>query len=477
MIIFLKEVKNMKKNLLCSIMIMMLAFSLNTLAQEEDSECSDTNSIEMDQTDRFEFDGETYVIKYLEYLASGRAGVSFNCEEEVIDVGESERMDRVEMFVESADDSELVFCLDGEKADVIDSDVDLDDYCDGDELVNKCTDTNSITINSENLFDFNGMTHLIYYTSYTGSGVGVNIDGVMAFIDIGESERIGDLTITAESADSNQLQFCLNGQKAEEIERGVNQIILNNKCEPEYGENAFNAHDCYCGPDGYQEESGKSFKTTFLAAKVGDSVNIKPALMSSVNSYDISWLDRTSDNSVQFKVNGETTGYIGIGKSEVVGGLNITVTGSDNIAMGICAYETEETKLEAELDRLSEICTGCIHEENCIPSGTRSIIDDVPKYCDINKEFKEFKLDGDACLNNYECDSNSCLGNVCKAIEEEIQQTQEQLEQTQQVVQTTQEELATTQQEVEAVEADLEETKSLLGKIADFLKSFFKFGE
>ena len=78
---------------------------------------------------------------------------------------------------------------------------------------------------------------------------------------------------------------------------------------------------------------------------------------------------------------------------------------------------------------------GCLHNDVCVPFGFRIILDGLPSYCDIDKNFKLQKDVNEPCMNNYECNSNECSN--CKCIS----------------------------------------TYNLLEKIFDIIKNFFTFGK
>jgi hypothetical protein len=56
------------------------------------------------------------------------------------------------------------------------------------------------------------------------------------------------------------------------------------------------------------------------------------------------------------------------------------------------------------------ICDGCLDEnKNCLPIGTRI----RKQYCDVDKIMKNQKYEDSYCDNNYECQSNLCINNKC----------------------------------------------------------------
>ncbi len=57
--------------------------------------------------------------------------------------------------------------------------------------------------------------------------------------------------------------------------------------------------------------------------------------------------------------------------------------------------------------------TGCQLEGECIPLGTRAIVDSTESYCSPPNVWKKQVEDGSNCQNSYECRSNACLDGKC----------------------------------------------------------------
>ena len=59
-------------------------------------------------------------------------------------------------------------------------------------------------------------------------------------------------------------------------------------------------------------------------------------------------------------------------------------------------------------------CTNaCELDDKCIPYTIRSVVNEVPSYCEIDGFIKEQKGDSAQCNNNYECYSNECRAGQC----------------------------------------------------------------
>ncbi len=92
-------------------------------------------------------------------------------------------------------------------------------------------------------------------------------------------------------------------------------------------------------------------------------------------------------------------------------------------------------------------CPGCKKNGACMQIGIRLLENDEPVYCDIDSAFKPQRENDKACMNNYECLSNTCQDSVCQSMGEQIR----------------------------GIREELEEQKGILEKIMGFFKSMFSF--
>jgi len=146
-------------------------------------------------------------------------------------------------------------------------------------------------------------------------------------------------------------------------------------------------------------------------------------------------------DAITVDIDGERA-TLDVGESKVLSGVNFIVTRrqSGPIAYMYCAYETPETRLKLG-------CNGCVANGNCLPTGTRKVVDNEPSFCGFDKEMESQKREKATCQNNYECESNSCSKGKCESLGEEI----------------------------EEVKKELEEQKGILNRIVNFLRRMFRF--
>lgn len=62
-----------------------------------------------------------------------------------------------------------------------------------------------------------------------------------------------------------------------------------------------------------------------------------------------------------------------------------------------------------EGERQIECQNGCLKDSTCLPIGYRF----KDEFCDVDSNFKEQKLEGISCNNNFECRSNLCIDSEC----------------------------------------------------------------
>ena len=90
---------------------------------------------------------------------------------------------------------------------------------------------------------------------------------------------------------------------------------------------------------------------------------------------------------------------------------------------GIQTKTCEDVKCDED-DIVEEVacepgkCAGCVLSTQCVPYGVRTLVADIPSYCDVDKELKQQKSrlsDGSwaSCQNNHECESNICSSGEC----------------------------------------------------------------
>jgi len=68
------------------------------------------------------------------------------------------------------------------------------------------------------------------------------------------------------------------------------------------------------------------------------------------------------------------------------------------------------------IENKDEDCPGCRKNEACMQIGIRFLEGDSPVYCDIDHAFKPQKQNGEICMNNYECLSNTCQDGTCQSM-------------------------------------------------------------
>lgn len=87
------------------------------------------------------------------------------------------------------------------------------------------------------------------------------------------------------------------------------------------------------------------------------------------------------------------------------------------IINGICEPEYGEDETNCARDckniNIPLQCQGCLKDETCLNFGIRFLDEEVPKYCDIDKQIHLQKSSNEVCQNNFECDSNLCISDRC----------------------------------------------------------------
>lgn len=69
-------------------------------------------------------------------------------------------------------------------------------------------------------------------------------------------------------------------------------------------------------------------------------------------------------------------------------------------------------------------CDGCVSGARCLPYGSRRLIEGTALYCDFEGEWQGQLAEGDACQNDYECETNSCASGKCMDLEAQLKETQ-----------------------------------------------------
>jgi tetratricopeptide (TPR) repeat protein len=114
----------------------------------------------------------------------------------------------------------------------------------------------------------------------------------------------------------------------------------------------------------------------------------------------------------------------------------------DCIDLGECSGDIECTCLENECNEgyvaLPEeepeevvpaepetICKGCLSDESCVDFGFRLTDESEDSvYCNLAGELVEQKQNDEACQNDFECLTNSCLSGNCEDLEAQLEETQ-----------------------------------------------------
>jgi hypothetical protein len=77
---------------------------------------------------------------------------------------------------------------------------------------------------------------------------------------------------------------------------------------------------------------------------------------------------------------------------------------------------------------LVQECSGCLWENKCYPYGIRIESGGSKLYCSLSNDFTRQKELGKDCENDFECLSNSCQNSKCVDLEKEIRETKNLLE-------------------------------------------------
>lgn len=110
--------------------------------------------------------------------------------------------------------------------------------------------------------------------------------------------------------------------------------------------------------------------------------------------------------NVTFELKKQKEVEVSVGKKRVKVVLEVLGIDFSTKYAWFCLFEPPETKKILA-------CEGCIADGNCFPVGTRMILQNVPKFCSVEKEWVEQKKKGESCSNNYECASNLCVDGKC----------------------------------------------------------------
>jgi len=70
----------------------------------------------------------------------------------------------------------------------------------------------------------------------------------------------------------------------------------------------------------------------------------------------------------------------------------------------------QNPQLTAEVVKIDKECEGCILDNKCLPIGYRT---SDQYYCDADKSLENQKQEDENCNNNFECESNVCVGANC----------------------------------------------------------------
>lgn len=113
---------------------------------------------------------------------------------------------------------------------------------------------------------------------------------------------------------------------------------------------------------------------------------------------------------------------------------------SGSLSSGVSSVSTSGNNVLLDLENIEYIkpeCGGCKNDEKCYNIGTRltlkekynqsyskyitenfgffSWLNNNESYCGIEKTFLEQKEEGQSCVNDFECQSNQCLNNLCSS--------------------------------------------------------------
>lgn len=69
-------------------------------------------------------------------------------------------------------------------------------------------------------------------------------------------------------------------------------------------------------------------------------------------------------------------------------------------------------------------CDGCVSGTRCLPYGSRRVVEDTAVFCDFEGEWQGQLAEGDACQNDYECETNTCTSDKCLDLEAQLKETQ-----------------------------------------------------
>lgn len=94
----------------------------------------------------------------------------------------------------------------------------------------------------------------------------------------------------------------------------------------------------------------------------------------------------------------------------------------EEIETGPISTSTQETIIYVDSSGESQICNGCIVKDKCINYGIR-MKNGESTYCDIDGTIKTQKIFEDTCENNYECLSNSCSNGECIDLNKQLEET------------------------------------------------------
>lgn len=147
-------------------------------------------------------------------------------------------------------------------------------------------------------------------------------------------------------------------------------------------------------------------------------------------SYPIELVSLSTSGSVYLKIN-QVDKYIPYGSSTELYGIKITLldTAIDLKTAKIDIEQTVECLIDSDCNDnvacTKDVCElrtckfeeklGCAINNDCKPKGSLAVVENVLSYCD-GSDWRARKQYKESCENNYECLTNYCHDNYCKAL-------------------------------------------------------------